>query len=72
MGWDDDDDDLGLGDNADEDVFASIGMQNTKGAPSPSSGKLIMNKSTLPSRKVKKAEVKKLALDDDLDGWDDF
>lgn len=66
-GWDDDDDDLDLGDGGaapEEDVFASIGMNNS-GAKS--SGKLIMGKS-----KAKKAEVKKLDMDDELDGWDDF
>eukprot|EP00545_Synedropsis_sp_CCMP1620_P006776 CAMPEP_0119003470 /NCGR_PEP_ID=MMETSP1176-20130426/578_1 /TAXON_ID=265551 /ORGANISM="Synedropsis recta cf, Strain CCMP1620" /LENGTH=770 /DNA_ID=CAMNT_0006955079 /DNA_START=71 /DNA_END=2383 /DNA_ORIENTATION=+ len=65
-GWDDDDDDLDLGDDTaqDDDVFASIG-RNTK----KSSGKLIMsNKAT-----TKKAEVKKLEMDDEVDdGWDDF
>lgn len=70
-GWDDDDDDLGLGDNEEEDVFASIGINNRKSTPT-SGGKLIMNKSTLPVSKTKKAEVKKLSMDDELEGWDDF
>ena len=70
-GWDDDDDDLGLGDNEEEDVFASIGINNRKATPT-SGGKLIMNKSTLPVSRGKKAEVKKLSMDDETEGWDDF
>ena len=71
-GWDDDDDDLGLDDNEEEDVFASIGMNSKKAMPASSGGKLIMKKAVLPSSKVKKADVKKLSLDDEFDGWDDF
>jgi hypothetical protein len=71
-GWADDDDDLGLDDNEEEDVFASIGVNSKKSTLTQSGGKLIMSKSVMPSNKVKKAEVKKLSLDDDLDGWDDF
>ena len=70
-GWDDDDDDLGLIDHTEEDVFASIGMNNNNKRQQGSSGKLIMgnNKS---SSKPKKADVKKLSMDDGMDGWDDF
>jgi SCY1-like protein 1 len=69
-GWDDDDDDLDLGADKEEDVFASIGMHKNAGR---SSGKLIMgNKSAAGSSKQKKAEVQKLSMDDELDGWDDF
>lgn len=71
-GWADDDDDLGLDDNEEEDVFASIGVNSRKTTPMSSGGKLIMSKAVLSSNKVKKAEVKKLSLDDDVDGWDDF
>lgn len=69
-GWDDDDDDLDLGgddDDDEEDVFASIGIKNSSAA-NKSGGKLIMG-SKLPTKKM---EVKKLSMEDDLDGWDDF
>lgn len=71
-GWDDDDDDLGLDDNEEEDVFASIGMNSKKATSTSSGGKLIMKKAVVTSSKVKKADVKKLSLDDEFDGWDDF
>jgi SCY1-like protein 1 len=70
-GWDDDDDDLDLGDTKEEDVFASIGLNKRASNTASATKKLIMHK-TLPSTKVKKAEVKKLSIDDELDGWDDF
>jgi SCY1-like protein 1 len=66
-GWDDDDDDLDLG-GKEEDVFASIGMNSS--SKGRSSGKLIMGNKGGAGKK--KAEVQKLSMDDELDGWDDF
>jgi SCY1-like protein 1 len=65
LGWDDDDDDLNFGEQEEEDVFAKIGI----GSSGKSGGKLIMPGKSASSYKP---EIKKLSMDNDLDGWDDF
>lgn len=67
-GWGDDDDDLDLGNEA-EDVFASIGIGSGNGGKK-SGGKLIMSKAKNSSSK--KQTVTKLSMDTALDSWDDF